>query len=179
MNDKNKREILRLTRENSKIKDEIVRIATEAINSRDAKIKTLKARVEEIAQEAHTMGRVYAMGGEKLNPAEEFKRVTKMVYAKLKEEQEEISIPGAEIKGYSFAEKACPVAKKQEEYEKYEFCKNVPLPREGYTTKCNHLNSTIGCCADEEGCPYTAKEFHKWLKENNYKIVLDKTIRKT
>ena len=39
--------------------------------------------VREIAHEAHMMGRIYAGGGEKILPAEEFERVEEMVKAKL------------------------------------------------------------------------------------------------
>ena len=46
-------------------------------------------------------------------------------------------------------------------YKKYEFCKNV---------KCfyhdDHLNKCLGM-----SCIKTAKEFHKWLKKNNFEIV--------
>lgn len=37
-----------------------------------------------IAQEAHTMGRLYAASGEKLNPADEFGRVYDMAAASIK-----------------------------------------------------------------------------------------------
>ncbi|NQS89109.1 hypothetical protein HQ584_04905 [Patescibacteria group bacterium] len=39
----------------------------------------LRKLVSEIAQEAHTMGRIYSRTGERLNPAEEFERVELMV----------------------------------------------------------------------------------------------------
>ena len=35
--------------------------------------------ISKIAQEAHTMGHIYTKGGEKLNPANEFQRVEKMI----------------------------------------------------------------------------------------------------
>lgn len=50
-----------------------------------AKVERLRTICEAVAQEAHTMGRVYARGGEKLNPAEEFERVSAMVRAALAE----------------------------------------------------------------------------------------------
>ena len=36
------------------------------------------AHLQLVAQEAHTMGRLYSTGGEKLNPAAEFERVNEM-----------------------------------------------------------------------------------------------------
>lgn len=47
-----------------------------------------------------------------------------------------------------------------EEYKKYEYCKAVGCPCIEYAEQC--------CIS---GCIYTAKDFHKWLKENNFKIV--------
>ena len=48
----------------------------------------------------------------------------------------------------------------EREYEKYEYCKDIDCPCIEYTEQC--------CIS---GCAYTAKHFHKWLKENNFKIV--------
>ena len=47
----------------------------------------------------------------------------------------------------------------QIEYEKYEFCKSV---------NCSGLHNNK-CCV--HGCCHTAKHFHKWLQENNFKII--------
>lgn len=49
------------------------------------------------------------------------------------------------------------------EYQKYEFCKAI---------KCPSLKDNI-CNIDPEVCLYSAKEFHIWIKENNFKIVKD------
>jgi hypothetical protein len=46
------------------------------------------------------------------------------------------------------------------EYKKYEFCKAV---------KCPYLTSK--CEVAEILCRYTAKDFHKWLKQNNFIII--------
>ena len=48
----------------------------------------------------------------------------------------------------------------QIEYEKYEFCKSV---------NCSGLYNK--CCV--HGCYHTAKRFHNWLQENNFKIIKD------
>ena len=40
--------------------------------------------LSEIAQEAHTMGRIYSRGGEVANPADEFRRIETMIGSKLK-----------------------------------------------------------------------------------------------
>ena len=48
----------------------------------------------------------------------------------------------------------------EREYEKYEYCKAVNCPAIEYGEKC--------CIS---GCIYTARQFHEWLKENNFKIV--------
>lgn len=53
------------------------------------------------------------------------------------------------------------------EYRKYEFCKSVGCyyyyPNNRFEAEnCSVPNMSI--------CPYTAKEFHKWLKENGFKI---------
>ena len=50
--------------------------------------------------------------------------------------------------------------KKIEEYKKYEYCKAIGCPCIEYTEQC--------CIS---GCAYTAKDFHKWIKENNFKVV--------
>ena len=44
-------------------------------------------------------------------------------------------------------------------YKKYEFCKSV---------NCSGLHNNK-CCV--HGCCHTAKHFHKWLQENNFKII--------
>ena len=44
-------------------------------------------------------------------------------------------------------------------YEKYEFCKSV---------NCTGLHNNK-CCV--HGCCHNAKHFHKWLQENNFKII--------
>ena len=50
-------------------------------------------------------------------------------------------------------------------YGKNEFCKSM---------SCSWLHPKEKTCADKEGnCAYSAKEFHKWLKENNYRIIKD------
>lgn len=52
---------------------------------------------------------------------------------------------------------------KQRLYEKNEFCIAV---------SCSWLHPLTKTCADKEGnCAYTAREFHNWLKENNFRIV--------
>ena len=51
----------------------------------------------------------------------------------------------------------------QIEYEKYEFCKSV---------NCYGLHNNK-CCV--HGCCHTAKHFHKWLQENNFKIIKENT----
>lgn len=45
-------------------------------------------------------------------------------------------------------------------YKKYEFCKSV---------NCSGLYNK--CCV--HGCYHTAKRFHNWLQENNFKIIKD------
>lgn len=47
-------------------------------------------------------------------------------------------------------------------YEKYEFCRSM---------KCPYLTPSTTCYID--GCFYTAKRFHNWLQENNFKIIKD------
>ena len=47
-------------------------------------------------------------------------------------------------------------------YEKHEFCRSL---------KCPYLTPSTTCCID--GCFYTAKRFHNWLQENNFKIIKD------
>ena len=49
------------------------------------------------------------------------------------------------------------------EYGKYEFCKAM---------KCPALKDNL-CLTDPEVCVFSAKEFHIWLKENNFKLVKD------
>ena len=52
------------------------------------------------------------------------------------------------------------LARTQIEYENYEFCKDV---------NCSGLYNK--CCV--YGCYHTAKGFHNWLQENNFKIIKD------
>jgi len=52
-----------------------------------AEIARLKRVAEDVAQEAHTMGRVYARGGETGPPTDEFKRVSEMVKKALPKEK--------------------------------------------------------------------------------------------
>ncbi len=47
-------------------------------------------------------------------------------------------------------------------YKKYEFCKSV---------NCSGLYNK--CCV--HGCYHTAKYFHNWLQENNFKIIKEDT----
>ena len=49
-------------------------------------------------------------------------------------------------------------------YEKHEFCRSL---------KCPYLTPSTTCCID--GCFYTAKRFHKWIQENNFKIIRENT----
>jgi len=50
-------------------------------------------------------------------------------------------------------------------YRKSEFCTAV---------SCSWLHPNGKTCADTEGnCAFTAKEFHHWLKSNNFRIVKD------
>lgn len=50
----------------------------------------------------------------------------------------------------------------KQEYKKYEFCKAV---------SCIHIINSDRCHMKEWDCPWTAKEFHKWLKDKSFKIV--------
>ena len=49
------------------------------------------------------------------------------------------------------------------EYKKYEFCRSID---------CTGLHNNK-CCI--HGCCHTAKYFHKWLQENNFKIIKENT----
>ena len=53
-------------------------------------------------------------------------------------------------------------------YKKYEFCKSVNCSGL-YYENCSGLYNK--CCV--HGCYHTAKHFHKWLQENNFKIIKD------
>jgi len=53
----------------------------------------------------------------------------------------------------------------EREYKKYEYCKAIGCPCIKYTERC--------CISS---CAYTAKHFHKWLKENNFKIIKEEVI---
>lgn len=46
------------------------------------------------------------------------------------------------------------------EYQKYEFCKDV---------ECGAFDN--GRCHARQCCYRTAKHFHRWLKQNGYKII--------
>ncbi len=46
-----------------------------------------------------------------------------------------------------------------QEYKKYEFCVDV---------NCDLL---MFSCHAGDACPFSAKKFHKWLKDNGFKIV--------
>lgn len=52
------------------------------------------------------------------------------------------------------------------EYRKYEYCKDINC--EGLKS---HLDESVYCSRSSEFCLKTAKEFHKWLKKNNFKLV--------
>lgn len=47
-------------------------------------------------------------------------------------------------------------------YEKYEFCRSMNCPEIADKTHCDNFN---------EYCIFTAKRFHHWLQENNFKII--------
>ena len=47
-------------------------------------------------------------------------------------------------------------------YEKYEFCQSMNCPEIADKTHCDTFN---------EYCIFTAKRFHHWLQENNFKII--------
>lgn len=47
-------------------------------------------------------------------------------------------------------------------YQKYEFCKSY---------QCSMLDPDEGCKVPSINCEYGAKEFHEWLKLNNFEIV--------
>ena len=51
------------------------------------------------------------------------------------------------------------------EYKKYEFCKSVGCIE---LTKKEPIK-----CGAVYKCVYTAREFHRWLKNNGYKILKD------
>ena len=56
------------------------------------------------------------------------------------------------------------------EYEKYEFCKAVKC--ECFITESIKLHIEEACIFSyPRDCIYTAKEFHKWLKENDFRII--------
>jgi hypothetical protein len=48
------------------------------------------------------------------------------------------------------------------QYKKYEFCIDVNCPM------FHHIE--LKCLVDESCCIKTAKQFHKWLKNNNFII---------
>lgn len=54
----------------------------------------------------------------------------------------------------------------EREYEKYEFCKAV---------RCIALVENQGCIMKRFPCLKRAKEFHQWLKANNFRIVKEET----
>ena len=51
----------------------------------------------------------------------------------------------------------------QIEHKKYEFCRSID---------CTGLHNNK-CCV--QGCCHNAKHFHKWLQENNFKIIKENT----
>ena len=55
------------------------------------------------------------------------------------------------------------------EYRKYEFCD---------AERCRFLSSDRNSClvSQEGNCPFTAKEFHHWLKDSGFEIV-KKTLK--
>lgn len=55
------------------------------------------------------------------------------------------------------------LAMKQREYDDHEFCKDI---------KCKYSDFS-GCQLRVNPCVKTAKEFHKWLKADGFKIVKD------
>ena len=57
----------------------------------------------------------------------------------------------------------------ENEYQNYEFCKNV---------KCAEFDTEKQLCSMPFGCIKTAKELHKWLDMNLFKIVKIKAFRK-
>lgn len=50
-------------------------------------------------------------------------------------------------------------------YQKNEYCKSI---------NCGTLKNNKCVAGRDDNCPYTAKEFHGWLKGNNFKIIKDK-----
>ena len=56
------------------------------------------------------------------------------------------------------------LARTQIEYEKYEFCKDI---------KCPEMEGKTYCDNDPRYCLFSAKRFHNWLQENNFKIIKD------
>ena len=55
-------------------------------------------------------------------------------------------------------------AKKLTEYQKYEFCKDIGCHRYSpHSGRC--------LCVLNDGCLETARTFHDWLKQYDYKIV--------
>ena len=57
-----------------------------------------------------------------------------------------------------------PYKTKIKKYKKNEFCKKM---------KCIYLdeNNCVLLNRQMKHCPFTAKEFHKWLKNNDYQII--------
>lgn len=66
----------------------------------------------------------------------------------------EILDPAGEIR------RLLPGRLKPRKYKKYEFCKDM---------HCSYL--VLNKCVVNDWCNYTAKGFHKWLKENNFEIL--------
>ena len=52
--------------------------------------------------------------------------------------------------------------KKMKKYGKYEFCKNM---------ECKELKNDNICYKNPKDCIHTAKQFHEWLKENDFEII--------
>jgi len=58
------------------------------------------------------------------------------------------------------------------EYKKNEFCISLQCGYVGYVSAIPHCN-----VSSDSKCIYTAKQFHKWLKRNNFKIVKGESTR--
>jgi len=54
-------------------------------------------------------------------------------------------------------------------YKKYEFCKDIGCP----VLLGDYKTDQYCDCGKIDECFWTAKEFHKWLKANGFKIIKD------
>jgi len=53
-----------------------------------------------------------------------------------------------------------------QEYGKHEFCREI---------WCEHLYNLKTCAVGQDmHCSFTAKEFHRWLLDNGYRVVKDR-----